>query len=49
MHILRRKGEEDEGRYEDGPRIDPGGDVVINRVKGVEEGVAPIDPYSTSI
>ena len=43
------KGKEDEGRHKDWSRIYPWGDVVINRVKWVEEGVAPIDPYSTSI
>ena len=37
---LRCKGEEDEGRHEDGSRIDPRGDVVTNGVEGVEEGVA---------
>ena len=46
---LRCKGEEDEGRHEDGPRIDPRGDVVVNMLEGVKEGVAPIDPFSTSI
>ena len=40
MRRLRCKGEENEGRHEDGSRIDPRGDVVINRVEGVEEGVA---------
>ena len=49
MHRLRWKGEEDKGRHEDGPRIYLRGDVVINGVKGVYEGVAPIDPSSTSI
>ena len=46
---LRCKGEEDEGRHEDGLRIDPRGEVVINGVEGVEEGVAPIDPSPPSI
>ena len=46
---LRCKSEEDKGRHEDGSRIDPRGDVVINGAKGVEKGLAPIDPYSTSI
>ena len=46
---LRCKGKEDERRNEDGLRIDMRGDVVINGVEGVEEGVAPIDPYSASI
>ena len=46
---LRCKGKEDERRNEDGLRIDLRGDFVINGVEGVEEGVAPIDPYSTSI
>ena len=46
---LRCKGEEDKGSHEDGSRIDLRGDVVINGVEGVEEGVAPIDPSSTSI
>ena len=49
MRRLRCKGEEDEGRHEDGPRIDPRGDVVVNMLEGVKEGVAPIDPFSTSI
>ena len=49
MQRLRRKSKEDEGRHKDGLRIDPRGEVFINRTKGVEEGVAPIDPYSTSI
>ena len=48
VHRIRCKGEEDEGRHEDGSRIDPRGDVVINGVEGVEEGVAPIDPSSIS-
>ena len=45
---LRCKGEEDKERQEDASRIDLRGDVVINRVEGVEEGVAPIDPSSIS-
>ena len=45
---IRCKGEEEEGRHEDGSRIDPRGDVVINGVEGVEEEVAPIDPTSIS-
>ena len=49
MQRLRFKGEEGEGRHEDGSRIDHRSDFVINAVEGVEEGVAPIDPYSTSI
>ena len=49
MSRLKCKGEEDEGRHEDGSRIDPRGDVVINGVDGVKEGVAPIDPSSNSI
>ena len=49
MCRLRCKGEEDKGRHKDGSRIDMRGDVVINGVEGVEEGVAPIDPSSTSI
>ena len=44
VRMLRCKGEED-----DGSRIGPRGDIVINGVGGVEEGVAPIDPSSTSI
>ena len=40
---LRYKGEEDKGSHKDGLRIDLRGDVVINGVEGVEEGVAPID------
>ena len=47
--MLRCKVEQDEGRHEYGSRTDPRGDVVINEVKGVEEGVAPIDPSPTSI
>ena len=46
---LRCKGEEDEGRHEDGSMIDPKGDVFINGVEVVEKGVAPIDPSSTLI
>ena len=49
MHRLRYKGEGGEGRHKDGSRIDPRGGVVINEVKGVEEGVAPNDPSLTSI
>ena len=49
MRRLRCKGEDDEGRHDDGLRIYPRGDVVINRFKGVEDGVAPIDPSLTSI
>ena len=49
MHRLRCKGEKYEGRHKDGLRIDLRGEVVINRVEVVEEGVAPIDPSSTSI
>ena len=48
VHRLRCKVKEDEGCHEDGSRIDPRGDVVINGIEGVEEGVAPIDPSSTS-
>ena len=33
---LRCKGQEDEGRHEDGSKIDLRGDVVINRVRGGE-------------
>ena len=47
--MLRCKGKNYGGRQEDGSRIDPRGDVVINGVAVVEEVVAPIDPYSTSI
>ena len=46
---LRCKGEEEEGRHENGSRIDPRGDVIINEFKGVEEGVSPIYPSLTSI
>ena len=49
MRRLRCKGEEDKGSHEDGSRIDPRGEVVINGVKEVEEGLASIDPSSTSI
>ena len=41
---LRCEGKQDEGRHEDGSRIDPRGDIVVNRVEGADEGVAPIDP-----
>ena len=47
VHRIRCKGEEDEGRHEDGSRIGMRGDVVINRVERVEEGAAPIDPSLT--
>ena len=46
---LSCKGGEDKGRHKDGSRIDLRGDVVVNGVEGVEEGVAPIDPSLTSI
>ena len=46
---FRCKGEENRGRHEDGSRIDLRGEVFINGVEGVEEGVAPIDPSLTSI
>ena len=49
MCRLRCKGEEDKSRHEDGSRIDLKGDIVINGVEGVEEGLVPIDPSSTSI
>ena len=49
MCRLRCKGEEEEGRHKDGRRINPRGGAVVNRVKGVEEVVATIDPYLTSI
>ena len=49
VHRLRCKDEEEEGRHKDGSRIDPRGDVVINGVEGVEEGVEPIDPSLTLI
>ena len=49
MFRLRCKVEADEGRHKDGRRINPRGGVVVNRVKGVEEVVATIDPYPTSI
>ena len=42
----RHEGEEEEEGQEDQSRIDQRGDVVINGVEGVEEGVAPIDPSS---
>ena len=45
VHRLRCKGKEEYGRHKDGSRIDPRGDVLINEVEGVEEGVAPIDRY----
>ena len=34
---LKCKGGEDEGHHEDGPRINPRGDVVTNGVEGVNE------------
>ena len=49
MHRLRCKGEEGKEHHEDGLRIDMGGDVVVNGVEGVEEGVAPIHPSLDSI
>ena len=49
VRMLRCKGEEDRGSHEDGSRIDMRGDVFINRVEGVEDKVAPIDPSLTSI
>ena len=49
LRRIRCKVKDYEGRHEDGSRIDPRGDVVINGAKGVEKGLAPIDPYSTSI
>ena len=49
VHRLRCKGEMDKGSHEDGSRIDKRGEVVINRVEGVEEGLAKIDLSLTSI
>ena len=49
MRRIRCKGEDEKGRHEDGSSIDLRGDVVINRVEGVEDKVAPIDPSLTSI
>ena len=49
MRRLRCKGEENEGRHEDGSRIDARGKVVIYEVEGFEEGVALIDPSLTLI
>ena len=49
MHRLRCKGKEDERRNMDGLRIDMRGDVVINGLEVVEEGVSKIDLYSASI
>ena len=40
---FRRKGKTKNGCHENGSRIDPRGNIVINRVEGVEEGVVPID------
>ena len=48
MRRLRFKVKEDEDSHKV-LSIDPRGDVVINGSKGFEEGLAPIDPYSTSI
>ena len=36
MRRLSCKGEEDEWCHKDGLRIDLRGDIVVNRVKGVE-------------
>ena len=44
MRRLRCEDEEDEGRHEDGSRIDPRGDVVVNGVEGAEDEVASNDP-----
>ena len=49
VHRLRYKGEEEKGCHKDMSRIDPRADVFVNRVEGVEEGVAPIDPSLDSI
>ena len=49
MCRLRCKGKEDNGNHEDGLKIDLRGNVVINGVKGFEEGVEPIDMSLTSI
>ena len=49
VQSLRCKEGDNEGRHKDGLSIDMRGDVFINRVEGVKEGVSPIDPYSTSI
>ena len=46
---LRCKGKEEERRNEDGFRINMRFDFIINGVKGFDEGVALIDPYSNSI
>ena len=46
---IRCKDKEGEGHHEDGSRIYPIGDVVINRVKVSEEQFAPIYQYSTLI
>ena len=45
VHRLMCKGEEYKERHKDVSKIYPRGDVIINRVEGVEEVVAPIDPY----
>ena len=43
MRRLRCKDEEDDGRHEDGSRIDSRVDVVFKGAEVVEEGVASID------
>ena len=43
------KGKDDERRNEDGIRIDLRGEIFINGVEVVEEGVAPSDMYLNSI
>ena len=43
------KGKEYKGGHEYESSIDPRGDVVINGVEGVEEGLSPIDSPSTLI
>ena len=49
VHRIRCKGEYYKGSHENGSRIDPRGDIVINGVKVVEEEVALINLSSTSI
>ena len=49
MCRLRCKSGEDKGSHEDGSRVDRKDEVIINGAEVVEDGVAPIDPSSTSI
>ena len=46
VRSLRCKGKEDKGSHKDWSRNDLRADIFVNRVKIVEEVVAPIDLYS---